>query len=308
MEKILLNIIYYIFYLLFPAIFIIASRLYIKKSKGEPIVELVVLLIICLILVWVRFIEPNLIKTRYYNVQKNNSEKQIRLAVFSDVHIGVYSSEKMLERIAKKVSELNVDIVVMPGDFVYYANKDKMKNYFSSLRSMEKIKVAVLGNHDYDREGYVKANEISSALRSEGVIMIDNEKKIIEIGNKKIEFIGIEDLWTGNPDYSILEKKDSDTEVDLRFLVTHNPDTIYELNKEVSNIKEIDLMLAGHTHAGQLRIPYIYKYVIPSNHEFDKGFYNINNIDIFVTSGIGNVVLPMRLFNRPEISIIDVSF
>jgi uncharacterized protein len=305
MEKVFLNIAYYFFYLLFPVVFIIIAKIYSKKPKGEPIIELVVLLVVCLILLWARFAEPNMIKTKRY--ETGSGDNVIKLAIFSDPHIGIYKNEKLLERVVKKINESNIDAVIIPGDFIYYSDSKKISEQFSSLKDIEKVKIAVLGNHDYDKEGYVKANEVSSALRSNSVLMIDNKVRLIEINDKKVEFVGVEDLWTGQPDYSILKKSEDDN-VDLRIFVTHNPDTIYELNEEVENIKKIDFMISGHTHAGQIRIPFLYKHVIPSNCNFDKGFYNIDNINLFITAGIGNVVLPMRLFNRPELSIIDLKF
>ena len=67
-------------------------------------------------------------------------------------------------------------------------------------------------------------------------------------------------------------------------------------------------MVSGHTHAGQIRIPGLYKYIIPSKYNFDRGFYHLFSSDIFVSPGLGNVVLPLRLFNPPEISVINLKY
>jgi hypothetical protein len=169
-------------------------------------------------------------------------------------------------------------------------------------------KIAILGNHDYGKNENNMSKLISSSLESAGVLVIDNKIKILEIKNKNIEIVGLGDLWVGNPDYSILKPSEFEDKIDLTILLTHNPDSIYELKKDSSEIKDINLMVSGHTHAGQMRIPFLYKHVIPSSHGFDKEFYTIDGINLFVTPGIGNVVLPLRIFDFPEISVLNIGF
>lgn len=140
--------------------------------------------------------------------------------------------------------------------------------------------------------------------------MIDNKIKAIEFNNSLIQFIGLEDIWVGSPDFSVLDDI-SDNKIDLSILIAHNPDTVYDIKDYFSEEKDYfrpNLMISGHTHAGQIRLPWIYKHMIPSAHGFDKGFYNIFKTDIFVTPGVGNVVLPLRLFNFPEISVLNIQY
>ena len=87
----------------------------------------------------------------------------------------------------------------------------------------------------------------------------------------------------------------------LSIVLTHNPDSIYEFPKT-----DVDLVIAGHTHGGQIRLPFIYKYAIPCKYDFDKGFYYLRNMNIFVSPGLGMVGLPFRFLMPPEIDVLNV--
>jgi hypothetical protein len=298
-----LGLIYYGSYFVFPFIFLLFWQV---KKKKKFSVEILFLLFVSLFFVWMRFLEPNLLIVKNYNFGDKNLKNQLKVVVISDIHVGVYNKKILLERAVTKIKKIKPDLILIPGDFVYFADKNKMDDYFSSLKEINVPKLAVLGNHDYDKEGSDISQIIKYSLEKNGVLMVDNKIKVLEINEQKIELIGLEDIWVASPDYSILAQ-DVSSDVSFRFLLSHNPDSVYEL-KDLENNKKIDLMISGHTHAGQIRLPIVYKKIIPSEYNFDKGFYNINNIDLFVTPGMGNVALPFRLFNPPEISVINISY
>lgn len=307
--KILLSAFFYSFYLLFPFLAFLIWEL-LKKNK-RPI-EIVILIIIVIIIIWARFIEPSYIKIKKHNFSKKNistEEKLIKIAIFSDIHLGAFNNQLIVEKLVKKINQINPDLVLILGDFIYAINKENINSNISGLKNIKAPKIAVLGNHDYGKKGNNYYSYINSALESAGVLMVDNKIKTININNSLIEIIGIADLWVGAPDYNVLNLSGFEDQIDLSILLTHNPDTIYEISEKIKESnKRIDLMVSGHTHAGQIRIPKIYKHLIPSEYKFDKYFYNIKDIDLFITPGIGNVVLPMRLFNFPEISVIDIKY
>jgi uncharacterized protein len=306
LAKIIAPIFYYSFYSLFPVLIFLVWKLFWGK-KGK--IEITVLILLVLILIWSRFVEPNFIVTKNYNFNLDNHQgRELRVAVFSDIHLGAYNNEKILKKAVKKINESPLDLVLMPGDFLYLAKKEDLLENLSPLKEISAPKIAVLGNHDYGKGEKDVSKKLSLILESLGVLMIDNKTKRIEINGDKIDFLGLADLWTGSPDYSVLEKKEPEDKADFSFLLSHNPDIIYKVDKIEGEIRRIDLMVAGHTHAGQIRLPFIYKYIIPTKHDFDRGFYNVSGVDIFVTPGIGNVVLPMRLFNFPEISVINIKY
>lgn len=305
--KIFFTFLYYSFYLLFPFLAILIWKLYSVKKTS---IEIIILIIIVFILIWARFIEPNFLINKNYNLTVNNNKK-LKIVVFSDLHLGVFNNSLLIKKAVKKINKINPDIVIIPGDFVYLIDKNDLYNNLSELKNINALKIATLGNHDYGKKSNNLSRDLNSTLESLGILMIDNEIKRININNSIVEFIGLGDFWVGSPDLSILKNDDFNDRIDFRFLITHNPDSIYsvlEFEKSNKNTKKIDLMLSGHTHGGQIRIPFLYKHLVPSEYNFDRGFYNISGINLFITAGIGNVVLPMRLFNFPEISIINIEY
>lgn len=309
--KILLIFIYYSFYLLFPLLIIIIWQLG-KNSRKS--IELIIILIVILFLIWMRFVEPELIVVKKYNFKKDPEfGRELKVVVFSDIHLGIYSNKSLLEKVVNRVEKIDPDIVLIPGDFLYFSDKEAMTENFSALKKISAPTFAVLGNHDYGKRDSNVSRDLKSALESLGVIMVDNKikKMVFNNGYNKttLEFIGIEDLWVGNPEYTILEKDNLHEKSDFTFLLTHNPDTSHEIKDLMGdNYKKIDLLIAGHTHAGQIRIPLLYKYIIPTKHGFDRGFYNISGLDVFVTPGIGTVALPLRFLNFPEISVLNIKY
>jgi hypothetical protein len=279
------------------------------KNK-KSLIEIIILILIIIFLIWARFVEINYLKIKNYNFEQNkNYSKTLKVVVFSDLHLGVYNNSLVVEKLVTKINNLEPDLVIIPGDFVYFIDEKEIENNFKALKDIRAIKVAVLGNHDYSKKGTHFSRNLSSVLESLGILMIDNKTKIVSINDSLVELIGVEDIWVGNPDYSILKKDNSSAEIDFRFFITHNPDSLYEIKDfSADEYKKIDLMISGHTHAGQIRIPFLYKYIIPTKHNFDKGFYKIADIDLFITPGIGTVGLPLRLFNFPEISVLDIKY
>jgi len=311
MTRIILIIFYYSFYLLFPFLGFLFWKLFQNKKTS---IEIIILIIISLFLIWSRFIEPSYLNVKKYDLSVKEKEllsKELKLVIISDLHLGAYNNNFFLKRAVKKINKINPDIVIIPGDFSYYLNDKNIYSIFSDLKNIKAIKLAVLGNHDYGKGEKDISQKLTSNLEMLGVLMLDNKIKTIEINNSIIRLVGLEDIWVGSPDYSVLEKNDFNEQIDLSLLIAHNPDTIYDIKDYCSEDKSCfhsDLMISGHTHAGQIRLPWLYKHIIPSAYGFNKGFYNIFETNIFVTPGIGNVVLPLRLFNFPEISTINLKY
>lgn len=294
---------------MFPLIIFLSWKLYRQKKKS---IELIFLIVVCLFLLWSRFVESNTLMTKKYNfsINSNNSEitekSTLKLVVFSDLHAGVFANHSTVRKIVRRVNKLKPDLVIIPGDFVYFAKAENLKKYLGELTEIEAPTLAVLGNHDYGKKEKDLSRDISSALESSGILMLDNNIKKLFINNKQIEVAGLADIWTAEPNYNVLNE--SSDKSDLKLLLAHNPDTAYEILEQNPEAPKFDLMLSGHTHAGQIRIPLLYKYIIPTKHSFDKGFYNISGQNVFITAGVGSSGLPMRLFNFPEISLINIDF
>ncbi|MBD3270588.1 phosphohydrolase [Candidatus Peregrinibacteria bacterium] len=280
-------------YLVFPFILLLLF-LFLKKWQRWL---MVFLFLISLLFVYSRFIETQLIEVNEVDLELGNSGENLKIALIADLHLGVYKQSSFLERVVDKINQEDVDIVMIAGDFTYDPDLETLDEIFEPLEKINAPVYAVTGNHDDEYPGYVIVEQVTDAVSSHDVRVIDD--RLLSFDNLKL--IGLSDLWGGEPEYGLLASVEEEDNV---IVIAHNPDTIYE----IKNPEKIDLMLSGHTHGGQIRLPFIYKSVIPTENEFDKGLYEINDAAVFVTSGLGEVGLPMRLFVPPEIVVIDLEF
>lgn len=290
------NIILYGSYISFGTLILIIYKIFDSIYNNERYLFLyIIFFIMNLIFIYSRFIEKNLI---FINRYKLNLGLDVKILVISDLHLGIYKGKDFLQRLVNKINNIeDIDLVIIPGDFVYYPYQD-LNDMFSILSNVTYPIYGVLGNHDIDEESYtpnLKVNLIK-ALNHNKVNFLHNESTYIKDLN--INILGLGDYLSNEDDVSLINKFDKS---DNLIVITHNPDTV---SKYINNITK--LTISGHTHGGQIRLPFIYKKVIPCEAEFDQGLYDINNNKVFVSSGVGEVLLPMRLGIPPSIDVLDL--
>lgn len=260
--------------------------------KNKIFVILIILLI--LIFVYSYFVEPNFLFTK--NIEMNfEIGEGIKIVIFSDLHIGKFKNGVSIERVVEKVNKLNPGIVLIPGDFVFEAEDNDFEelDYLSEINGQV---FAVLGNHDLGFPGEDKSKKLKAVLEKNNIKLIDNT---IERIGESVVIIGLSDFYQGKTDYALLENQKTE---DFVLVLTHNPDSTFSF-PENSNV---DLVISGHTHGGQIRIPLLYKKIIPTEYNFNRGVYKINNVNVLVTSGIGMSTFPFRFLIPPEIVILEV--
>lgn len=255
------------------------------------------LLIGLLILLWSYFVEPNLIKVRHYDVPCKDL-KGLHAVFISDLHI----KKKDVARIRKIVKLVNAqkpDIVFVGGD---YANGHSAKTTFDfELLGYEVSRInapygiySVLGNHDWWAGGEV----IRRNLEKFGIVVLDNSSVPVHIGGGKYLYIagvGDRDTRGAKPEAALKNTAHP------RIFLTHHPDVFYDVKENV------DLILAGHTHGGQVVIPFWGPILIPTAYpkKFAHGMVEENGNRIIVTKGLGTSILPIRFNCPPEIVVID---
>ncbi|MCK5416688.1 metallophosphoesterase [Candidatus Parcubacteria bacterium] len=237
-----------------------------------------------------------------------------KIVVIADLHLGVYKNENFLKRVVDKINKIeNIDAVLIPGDFTYCPPKN-LDNLFYPLKKINAPIYAVLGNHDSEKPGQPIQQKLKEVLEKNNVIFLHNTSSVIE--NKDIKILGLGDNWAKEDDISKIDNFSKD---DNLIVLTHNPDTTLQYNNSIP-----DLTITGHTHGGQIRIPFIYKSMIPCVYNFNQGLYTLlpssvstestKNIiftnnhygKVFVTAGIGEVGLPMRLGIPPTIEVLEL--
>lgn len=251
----------------------------------------ILLIPILLLSIYARFVEPNTLKVQSSDIEVGFKAKIVLIA---DTHLGVYSNKAFLRKVVRKINSIeDVDAVILAGDIIYYPKRDLIK-LLEPLKDIKYPLLVVLGNHDVGYPGPNLEQELEEAFKKLDVVYLKNSS--VKIGD--VTFFGLGEIWAGDADIEKLESLESDENL---IVIAHNPDTVYEYKKNIP-----DLTLSGHTHGGQIRLPFIYEYFIPSKHGFNEGFYNIEKGKVFVTSGLGQTGLPFRLGIPPQIDIIQL--
>lgn len=259
----------------------------------KRIILITLLILIVFPFIYSYFIEPNFLFIQNMEID-TTIEKGIKVVIFSDIHIGRFKNGVSLSRIVDRVNALKPDIILIPGDFVFQVKDFKELNHLSKLDAQV---VAVLGNHDVGFPGENVSQELSRILKNNNVQILDNT--ITKINDSGVIIIGLSDLYQGNIDFTLLENQE---ETDFVIVLVHNPDAVFSF----PNNSNVDLVVSGHTHGGQIRVPFLYKQMIPTKYDFNKGLYKINNIDVVVTSGVGMSTLPFRFLIPPEIIFLKI--
>lgn len=235
-----------------------------------------------------------------------------RIAMLSDLHIGSWKGQTSpVKRLVKMVNEQNPDLIVFTGDLVNHRalELDEFEDILSQLSARDGV-YSVLGNHDFgpyfpwDREED-KSNNLVDLKRRQarmGWILLNNDNVILHNNNDSIALLGVEN--DGEPpfsQYADLPKALEGTEGLFKILLSHNPT---HWRREVLPESDIDLMLAGHTHALQLEIAGY----SPSSRYYKEwgGMYYEGERGLYVNIGAGHVGLPFRFGAWPEITMITL--
>lgn len=236
------------------------------------------------------------------NRVKLKTKKQLPEQGLKLVQITDYHNFKHNKRILKLISYIKPDIIIITGDLIDKRTKDysNVYNFVEKLITFNKNVYYVPGNHEL-RSGNLDSFLEELERRRVKVLLNNNESLII--GNKKINICGI--------DYSSSKKGDLEQTVSnidenlYTILLCHKPD-IVKHHKDIP----CDLIVCGHTHGGQIRIPIIGALIAPDQGfkpKYNKGIYEIGeNSLLYIDSGVGTTRLPIRLCNRSQISLIHI--
>lgn len=251
--------------------------------------------ILIIIILYSFLIERNMVLVQETQI---SAPFEWKIAFISDLHLGKWKDENFLQKVIEKIEKEQVEAVLIGGDFLYEPqNVEDLEKLFSPLQTISIPVYAVLGNHDEQKPGPNMTEELKNVLKVLGVIVIEGEQ--IFFPTKNFTLVGLGDNWAKKDDVSVLEKFSKN---DAVLVLTHNPDTTLLYPKNFKGTT-----LAGHTHGGQIRIPWLYKKIIPCRGNFDKGIHETQNGIVFVSSGIGEVDLPLRFLVPPQIEILNFS-
>ena len=263
----------------------------------------ILLLIVGGLYVYARIIEPGELNTDSTNVIVPEDVSEGTVVFFSDTHFGRYYNEDRLDRIVTQINGQNPDIVIFGGDLIDNYNRDR--SYLDTqalIEGLSKIdarygKFAVYGNHDYGGG----AEQIYTQIMEEsGFTILKNDT--VQITEMNLQITGYDDLLFGTTpsgDYDLSGGRFS-------LIVSHEPDTADDIS-----IPEDAVMVSGHSHGGQITIPFLTEFYLPDGAtKYLRGWYDNlgknSNISLLVSRGIGVTGLPFRFLSSPEINVIHL--
>jgi predicted MPP superfamily phosphohydrolase len=226
-----------------------------------------------------------------------------RIVQFSDVHLEQYTEDFFLQEVIDRVNALSADLLLITGDFVSRGPLEVSLSYAAAARCAELFRgltcperYGILGNHDW----VVGARLIRNHMENNGLPMLVNEYVKIERGGQHIILSGLDDVSFGYPNPSMAVPENPDAPV---ILMVHEPDYAMKLVAHPRG-PLIDLVLSGHTHGGQVRIPGFRPLALPPlGRLFPEGHYLLGSMQLYVNRGIGTVGVPFRFNCRPEITV-----
>jgi predicted MPP superfamily phosphohydrolase len=213
----------------------------------------------------------------------------------SDIHHSPFTSLEHISRAVKVANRLKPDMFILTGDYVSHEDKyiAPVAEVLGSLKA-EFGTYGCLGNHDH----WTNADLVTHLFRGEGIKMLVNEGERLEARGGAFWIAGLDDHMAGTPNMRAAMKGAFPDEAKL--LLAHNPVVFRQAARW-----EIDLVLSGHTHGGQVKIRDEEKRILPRR-KLSSGLHKRKNTQIYITRGIGTVVLPVRYNCPPEISLIEL--
>lgn len=242
------------------------------------------------------FIEPRMLTVKDYDVQSSQIPKEfdnLKILFITDVHHNGFFPLSCVERTVERANSLHPDLIVLGGDYVSYESK-----YVAPVfRALGKLQAplgvyGVMGNHDH----WEGADLCREEAQKNGIKLIDNRMLWLERNGDRMALAGIGDLDSDVCDISPVEEETKGE--DYVILLSHNPDAI-----ELIDTKNVDLMLSGHMHGGQITFFGLFAPLTPSRYggKYVTGRYQKGNTALIVSNGVGVTLLPIRFFALPQI-------
>ena len=279
-----------------------------KKTK-RIVFALLLLVIICLIGTYEVYISYNKITVSDYNIKSNQINNSVNAVIISDLHDNQLGENN--EDLINEINSLSPDIILFVGDGVNSDSKDSkvVTSLMKQLCKDNKVFYS-LGNTDID---YIEAgiSDLLKELESVGVTILDNEYKDINVNGNNIRIGGMYSYAFGLNDNNDVDKDTMEEGVydflndfqntnNYKIMMAHRPDSFIFGN--ASEVWDIDLVVSGHNHGGQVVLPFVgglYGGDQGWFPEYDKGFFDLNKIKILITSGLGSGKQKLPRFNNP---------
>jgi predicted MPP superfamily phosphohydrolase len=295
--------------------------------------------------IWPRYIEPKLISITQLPLKISKlhpSLNHLKILQFSDLHFQKCTSASLLKKLSAKIQSCNPDIIVFTGDFLCSSqlqDPNRLTEFLCSLKAPYGC-YAILGNHDYQhyvsitqngdydvidnksvtmRKGWKRLlstitltkrttpraaevplnNNLVNLLKKTPFILLHNETSIVPIRDTFINICGVGEYVLNRCEPKIAFKNYNKNFPGI--VLAHNPDGVPKLLEYPG-----DIILCGHTHGGQINLPWMWKkFTLLENFNLKRGLKSLRNKTIYINRGVG-AVMPFRWFSIPELTLITL--
>ena len=259
------------------------------------------------------YLQNNIIDITKYNLKYDKADEPIRIVQLSDLH------SKPFKKVLKKIDEIKPDIICITGDYINdrEKNKKKMLKYAKALVARAKF-YYITGNHERRLENF---DELMDELSNVGFIVLLNRVSVYYDKGFEIDFLGLDENQANFDDYKARKKgtfeykdmspyfKQLNELGGYKIVLSHFPENFEGVKEMNYSQYDFDLQLSGHAHGGQFCLPFIGPVYSPGQGlkpKYAKGSFG-NRPKLIVSRGLGNAEFPFRLFNHPEINVINIS-
>ncbi|MFC0296818.1 metallophosphoesterase [Geobacillus jurassicus] len=225
----------------------------------------------------------------------------VKLLQFSDLHLGHYYGLERFYRVIGRINELGPDLVVFTGDLLHEANRyphtETVAEALAGIRA-PLGKFSIYGNHDHGGYG---TNIYRRLMERAGFRVLVNEHVLVRRGHDAIAIAGSDDMMLGQPDWSKMTR--GIPPATYTIALVHEPDGALETRRF-----SIHVQLSGHSHGGQIQLPFIGPLITPPLSErYYEGFYHVGGLLLYVNRGLGTTRVPLRFLAPPELTVFSLA-
>ena len=282
----------------------------IRSNRKKYIKPAIVLLIVIALLLFCRYQNRHLETTYYtYKAEQFGADlERYRIVQISDLHNAKFGKHN--QKLVDRVRECDPDMIVLTGDLVdsNHTNVDRAVQFVDEIVKICPV-YYVTGNHEYwlEKSEY---DELMDGLASAGAVILDDQVVEISRGDAKFRLVGLDDKNLADGTLGTLLNNDQNVahedseKKEFTVVLAHEPQYLARYAGT-----GVDLVLSGHAHGGQFRLPFVGGIVAPDQGflpEYTAGEYYMNGTEMIVSRGLGNSVIPVRLFNYPEIVCVEL--
>lgn len=250
--------------------------------------------------VYTTLIEPQWLSVERIDVPLARLPRELdgfTIAQLSDLHLGPYVGAEEIRSAVAATNDLHADAIVLTGDYVT-READLMDDCARELGALSATSgvYAVLGNHDY----WSGPEHITRVLSDQSIAVLVNDALPVERNGARLWIAGVDDVWERRADLTATLRRVPDHETTV--LLAHEPDFA-----EAARQQPIDLQLSGHSHGGQVRLPYWGAPILPYlGKQYPIGLQRAADLWVYTNRGIGVVSPPVRFNCRPEITLLTL--